>query len=500
MTKTMTAKVTSPVTTAAAAAAATQPSGKKSPVPKQTATEKKSPKQTNSEQAAAVAAAATAAAVASAAAAAANATTASETKLNHAGADDAQPPDLAAEASQSNLQDSLRRLKLSRSKSRAGPAARTAAAAVSAGPAAPEIEQKSPTPARAPLVPPNNREKTEKGARVAVTSKPAAAAVAAAAAAPKPTASAAVKNTAASSSGIKGSAKASSVSSANKSAASKDRTEPVAPKAKASGDGDGGTVAKKSGAPAATATKEKPKPKVATKVPKPAEAATATATATATAATPTPTDASASAATAQSTPQADEGPAPPVSPARLSQLYTEVSFSLRGQQLKSEKSLKQARTSFGKLRAFFADLRRVAKTIQFPEEEVFQELLLRVAESTSGGPSSGFDDMAGSETVPMHNYKVLDRRSRLPSECGHKLDVEVSVDKAGAMLNAVHLMRELLRVKVEDANDLRMARSAVDNGALFFEGLSFYATKTATSELDLVSRECEIEAIDAPKK
>ena len=495
MTKTMTAKVTSPVTTAAAAAAATQPSGKKSPVPKQTATEKKSPKQTNSEQAAAVAAAATAAAVASAAAAAANATTASQTKPNHAGADDAQPPDLAAEASQSNLQDSLRRLKLSRSKSRAGPAARTAAAAVSAGPAAPEIEQKSPTPARAPLVPPNNREKTEKGARVAVTSKPAAAA-AAAAAAPKPTASAAVKNTAASSSGIKGSAKASSVSSANKSAASKDRTEPVAPKAKASGDGDGGTVAKKSGAPAATTTKEKPKPKVATKVPKPAEAATATATA----ATPTPTDASASAVIAQSTPQADEGPAPPVSPARLSQLYTEVSFSLRGQQLKSEKSLKQARTSFGKLRAFFADLRRVAKTIQFPEEEVFQELLLRVAESTSGGPSSGFDDMAGSETVPMHNYKVLDRRSRLPSECGHKLDVEVSVDKAGAMLNAVHLMRELLRVKVEDANDLRMARSAVDNGALFFEGLSFYATKTATSELDLVSRECEIEAIDAPKK
>lgn len=489
MTKTMTAKVTPPAVTTAAA---TQPSGKKSPVPKQTATEK-SPKQTNSEQAAAVAAAATAAAVASAAAAAANATTASQTKPNHAGADDAQPPDLAAEASQSNLQDSLRRLKLSRSKSRAGPAARTAAAAVSAGPAAPEIEQKSPTPARAPLVPPNNREKTEKGARVAVTSKPAAAAVAAA---PKPTASAAVKNTTASSSGIKGSAKASSVSSANKSAASKDRTEPVAPKAKASGDGDGGTVAKKSGAPAATATKEKPKPKVATKVPKPAEAATTTATA----ATPTPTDASASAATAQSTPQADEGPAPPVSPARLSQLYTEVSFSLRGQQLKSEKSLKQARTSFGKLRAFFADLRRVAKTIQFPEEEVFQELLLRVAESTSGGPSSGFDDMAGSETVPMHNYKVLDRRSRLPSECGHKLDVEVSVDKAGAMLNAVHLMRELLRVKVEDANDLRMARSAVDNGALFFEGLSFYATKTATSELDLVSRECEIEAIDAPKK
>mmetsp|Transcript_2201 Transcript_2201/g.7847 ORF Transcript_2201/g.7847 Transcript_2201/m.7847 type:complete len:93 (+) Transcript_2201:142-420(+) len=74
----------------------------------------------------------------------------------------------------------------------------------------------------------------------------------------------------------------------------------------------------------------------------------------------------------------------------------------------------------------------------------------------------------------MHQAKVIDRSERL-AECGEALDGALGGRKTGAMVESCNLLRRLLRIKVEDANDLRTAGAALEDAATFFAALGEYA-------------------------
>ena len=65
--------------------------------------------------------------------------------------------------------------------------------------------------------------------------------------------------------------------------------------------------------------------------------------------------------------------------------------------------------------------------------------------------------------------KVIDRSERL-AEC-EGLDDLVGPGRSAKMTRQVRALRHLLRVKVEDANDLRMATRALDEAWRFFRAL-----------------------------
>ena len=82
--------------------------------------------------------------------------------------------------------------------------------------------------------------------------------------------------------------------------------------------------------------------------------------------------------------------------------------------------------------------------------------------------------MGGMGNVPMHQAKVLDRSERL-AEVEQSLLGYVPDGELSELVERVNLLRTLLRVKVEDPNDLTMARSSVYSAFNFFSRLQTYA-------------------------
>ena len=95
---------------------------------------------------------------------------------------------------------------------------------------------------------------------------------------------------------------------------------------------------------------------------------------------------------------------------------------------------------------------------------VFQALL---GQMNADGVS--FDAQAGSSDVPMHQAKVLDRSERL-----HKAELALRshcADQLPELVAGANDLRLMLRVKVEDGNDLLMAENTVDELHTFHEKL-----------------------------
>ena len=147
-----------------------------------------------------------------------------------------------------------------------------------------------------------------------------------------------------------------------------------------------------------------------------------------------------------------------------------------------------------RLKTFMAELRDLGDQSRLSLDIVFQSLMQALADS-GRAPSIGadFDSQGGAfgkhgtaDFVPMHQAKVLDRSEALKgsdavvrSILGNRLDW---------MVDSADLLRKLLRVKVEDGNDLLMAIDTVDEVEKFWTKLQLLASQTGEDEYALWQR------------
>ena len=165
----------------------------------------------------------------------------------------------------------------------------------------------------------------------------------------------------------------------------------------------------------------------------------------------------------QAPPQAVGGGGEPLPPlpgdgegepdAWLMQKVVEVSMLCRSK-IRSAADLEGRRAVVEKLSEFLTEIEQVGAALGHEMDVIFQGL---IGQMNAGGID--FDSQAGSSDVPMHQAKVLDRSERLGAvedairaHCGGRL---------AFLVESAVALRGLLRVKVEDGNDLLMAVNTV---------------------------------------
>lgn len=129
---------------------------------------------------------------------------------------------------------------------------------------------------------------------------------------------------------------------------------------------------------------------------------------------------------------------------------------------------------------------------------LFQELLHRVAgfstrggaenyENSGGGAGDGVGSAAGtSADVPMHQAKVLYRASVATDAVLREVDDVLGAEAVRDLVASVRRMRGVLRVKMEDANDVRMAEEAVRGARRFFDTLQRHAEQEGKSDVEVL--------------
>ena len=115
---------------------------------------------------------------------------------------------------------------------------------------------------------------------------------------------------------------------------------------------------------------------------------------------------------------------------------------------------------------------------------LFQELLHRVAGFTAGG--SSVDEQRRDGDVPMHQAKVLYRASVATDAVLREVDAVLGQERVRELAATVRKMRAMLRVKMEDANDVRMAEEAVRGARRFFDTLKVYAEKEGKEDVEVL--------------
>ena len=96
------------------------------------------------------------------------------------------------------------------------------------------------------------------------------------------------------------------------------------------------------------------------------------------------------------------------------------------------------------------------------------------------------DEQGRDGDVPMHQAKVLDRREARGACAGAERVVGAETMKA--LERSLADMRLRLRVKMEAANDVRMAEEAVKAGSEFFERLARHAEREKKDDFEVLLR------------
>lgn len=197
----------------------------------------------------------------------------------------------------------------------------------------------------------------------------------------------------------------------------------------------------------------------------------------------------------------------------------EVEMSLRGAPPATQADVETTRATFASFCVFFDDLRRGAAALSaradasggkstspgskdsrvrgflVPPEDarvvpacepfsLFQELLHRVAGFTAGG--SSVDEQRRDGDVPMHQAKVLYRESVATDAVLREVDAVLGEETVRELAATVRKMRAMLRVKMEDANDVRMAEEAVRGARRFFDTLKIHAEKEGKEDVEVL--------------
>ena len=169
----------------------------------------------------------------------------------------------------------------------------------------------------------------------------------------------------------------------------------------------------------------------------------------------------------------------------LLQRQIEVEMTLREKKVSSPKDLERVRETFATMNALFLDLHAAAAELTAANKKqcsvaaLFQELLHKIAGVNAG--LGALEGQRGDGNVPMHQAKVLDRRHRTGEECGD-VNLVLGPERVREMVLAVRNLRSALRIKVEDANDVRMAEEAVKAGHSFWTKLSAHASQHGAAD------------------
>ena len=169
----------------------------------------------------------------------------------------------------------------------------------------------------------------------------------------------------------------------------------------------------------------------------------------------------------------------------LLQRQIEVEMTLREKKVSSPKDLERVRETFASLNRLFLDLHAAAAELTAANKKqcsvaaLFQELLHKIAGVNAG--LGALEGQRGDGNVPMHQAKVLDRRHRTGEECGD-VNLVLGPERVREMVLAVRNLRSALRIKVEDANDVRMAEEAVKAGHSFWTKLSAHASQHGAAD------------------
>lgn len=140
------------------------------------------------------------------------------------------------------------------------------------------------------------------------------------------------------------------------------------------------------------------------------------------------------------------------------QRQVEVAGALR-MPPKTNDELLRTRLIIKGLSAFLTQLNRIATKLQLPLEAVFQ-CLMQIGLGHMEGVD--FDKQHRSGNVPMHQAKVLDRNATLNAQrVEPKVREVVDEETLDSHVARCGELRTLLRMKVEDGNDLSMARKLV---------------------------------------
>ena len=164
----------------------------------------------------------------------------------------------------------------------------------------------------------------------------------------------------------------------------------------------------------------------------------------------------------------------------LLQKALEVSMLLRTR-VASADALAASIVAAARLRAFMRETHDLAAELGVERDAVFQSLLGQLADGKSFD-SQGFDG-----AVPMHQAKVLDRSERL-REFDASLKAHVGGGRLPTLVGCADELRKVLRVKVEDGNDLLMADQTLDELNTFYQRLQAHAAETGEEVWPLYQR------------
>ena len=161
----------------------------------------------------------------------------------------------------------------------------------------------------------------------------------------------------------------------------------------------------------------------------------------------------------------------------------------------SARALSERIEQCARLQTFMQEMQEMGQELSMELDIVFQSLLQGVAEANgmliSG--KAGFDSQAGqfkafgaADFVPMHQAKVLDRSDRLKEDEARLRTL--TGERWPWLIESADLLRNLLRVKVEDGNDLQMAATTVRELDRFYVRLVECATQSGEDRYDLYQR------------
>ncbi|KAJ9436942.1 hypothetical protein DIPPA_09494 [Diplonema papillatum] len=145
----------------------------------------------------------------------------------------------------------------------------------------------------------------------------------------------------------------------------------------------------------------------------------------------------------------------------LQQQQCEVEASLRVPVV-DDASAERVCEAIEHIEYFMRDVYDAEKELGVGVDVIVQALLTRVAE-VEGTHNQAFEDQAGSTTVPMHQRKIIDRSARiLTLDANRVKDAKWVLKQVNEnlpqLVRALQMLREFVKIKVEDASDIAMAR------------------------------------------
>ena len=164
----------------------------------------------------------------------------------------------------------------------------------------------------------------------------------------------------------------------------------------------------------------------------------------------------------------------------LMQKALEVTMVLRTK-VSSPAELEAMLGATARLVSWVGEMDALAAALGAERDAVFQCVLGQL-----NAHGQDFDSQAGSSHMPMHQAKVLDRSDRLGEDDAAVR--KLAGDRLDWLVDQADLLRKLLRVKVEDANDLAMAVATVDEVHRFWTRLSTHAEQTGEDAFELFQR------------